>query len=135
MTPQQLLLAEAAEWIRKAKGDLRTAQVVLANQLDEAAVYHCQQTAEKALKAFLTLSQIAFRKTHNLKELGDACTVLDPTLKPIAEMADELTEYAWLFRYPGSPRIPGHQEALDARATAEQVYNEIAERLPAVVCP
>jgi HEPN domain len=35
----------------------------------DTAVYHCQQAAEKALKAFLTARDIAFEKTHNLVAL------------------------------------------------------------------
>lgn len=38
--------------------------------LMRGALFHCQQAADHALKAFLTLREVAFRKTHDLDELG-----------------------------------------------------------------
>jgi HEPN domain-containing protein len=43
-------------------------------------VFHCQQATEKALKALLTWHDRAFRKTHNLVELGEACVEIDAAL-------------------------------------------------------
>jgi len=44
-------------------------------------VFHCQQAAEKALKARLVRFDVPFRKTHNLEELGAACIALDASLQ------------------------------------------------------
>ncbi len=47
---------EVQQWLIKADHDLRSAQRLMASDRDDpildTAVYHCQQTAEKALKAF-----------------------------------------------------------------------------------
>ena len=43
------------------------------------SVFHSQQAAEKAIKGFLTFHQIAFRKTHNLTDLGSQCASGDPS--------------------------------------------------------
>ncbi len=47
---------EVRAWLKKADDDLRGAQVDLAAAppLIEDALFHCQQAAEKAMKAFLT---------------------------------------------------------------------------------
>ena len=49
------LVAEAQEWLTKAKLDLRGAEIDLIAKppLLEDAVFHCQQAVEKSLKAFL----------------------------------------------------------------------------------
>jgi HEPN domain-containing protein len=81
-------------------------------------VFLSQQAAEKSAKAFLTLHQIAFRKTHNLAELGSPCAAVDPTLEPVLREAEELTDYASAFRYPDAPYEPDAAEAAEALTIA-----------------
>jgi HEPN domain-containing protein len=80
MTPGKFLNEETRGWLLKAREDLLMAELALRNGFPETAVYHCQQAAEKSLKAFLTFHQEPFRKTHLLEELGEACRALDPDL-------------------------------------------------------
>ena len=94
------------------------------------AVYHCQQAAEKTLKAFLVFHQEPFRKTHNLKELGEACRSLDADLPPVVAESFLLTEYAWMFRYPGAPRDIEEGEAEAALRLAWSLYEALTGRLP-----
>ena len=54
-------------------------------------MFHCQQAAEKALKGFLTFHQRPFGKTHDLRELGKTCLIVEPTLAPLIERAVPLT--------------------------------------------
>jgi HEPN domain-containing protein len=64
-------VTETRKWFQKAISDYRgalTLSSITAPQLD-LAVYHCQQAAEKALKAILFWNDIPFRKTHDLEEL------------------------------------------------------------------
>ena len=96
---------ETAAWLFKASNDLASARILAQASQDENALYHCQQTAEKALKAFLTWHDTPFRKTHNLKELRDACVVLHPSLAAVTTQVDLLTDYAWKLRYPGDPYV------------------------------
>ncbi|MBM3746669.1 MAG: HEPN domain-containing protein [Acidobacteria bacterium] len=126
------LLAETRAWLSKAAADLRAAQAMreLDPPLLEAAVFHCQQAAEKALKGFLTWHQVSFRKTHNLEEVGEQCLRLDPSLKAEIDRAAPLTEYAWKFRYPGDPGAPTSEEADEAIACACQVHAAVLSRLP-----
>jgi len=135
MTLGPLLLDEIRQWLRKAAEDLRTAEVAIGAGLLAPAAFHCQQAAEKALKAFLVARGQEFRKTHNLEEIGSACAQLEPALRPVAEEAATLTEYAWLFRYPGAPRELGSEEAAQALAKARLAYEEIIRRVPAGAAP
>lgn len=65
-------VADTRGWLLKARGDLRGAEVDLAAAppLTEDAAFHCQQAAEKTLKAFLAWHDVPFRKTHDLAEIG-----------------------------------------------------------------
>jgi len=57
-------------WTFFADNDLLAAETLVDNaELSGETVFHCQQAVEKYLKAFLTKSNISFRKTHDLAEL------------------------------------------------------------------
>jgi HEPN domain-containing protein len=129
MTPNEWLLDETRKWIERAQGDMRAAEIC-AIELPAPALFHCQQAAEKYLKAYLTWNQKVFRKTRELRELAAACALIDPALKSTLAPAETLSKYAWKFRYPGAPYEPDAQEAEAGRALAEQVRMAIISRLP-----
>lgn len=131
------LIAETAEWLLKAANDLRAADLLQKADppLFDDVVFHCQQAAEKALKAFLTWHQQIFRKTHSLEEVGEQCLGIDPTLKDIVDRVVPLTEYAWKFRYPGQVGSPTVEEAAEAITAAREAYQAIQRRLPGEVQP
>jgi HEPN domain-containing protein len=126
------LLAEVREWLQRAMEDLREAEhdLVATPPLVRGAVFHCQQAAEKSLKAFLTWHNTPFRKTHLLEEVGEQCLGIDATLKAIIDRAVPLSQYAWRYRYPGEPTEPPREEAEAALAIAREVYDAILARLP-----
>jgi HEPN domain-containing protein len=124
-------ISDTKSWLARAADDLEAAERLLkAPALFGAAVFHCQQAAEKALKGFLAWHDTPFRKTHDLEESGEACIAIDATLRETIERAIPLTEYAWKFRYPGEPEEPTREEAEDALAAARDVYAAIAALLP-----
>jgi len=129
MTPNEWLLDGTRRWIERAQGDFRAAEICAA-ELPAPALFHCQQAAEKYLKAYLTWNQKVFRKTHELRELAAACALIDPALESILAPAETLSKYAWQFRYPGAPYEPDAQEAAAGRTLAEQVRAAIVSRLP-----
>ena len=95
-------IAETKSWLLKAARDLRAADHEWSANpphRDDIA-FHCQQAVEKSLKAFLTWHDIAFRKTHDLVELGRACVGVRADVSSLLQRAAPLTEYAWKFRYP-----------------------------------
>jgi len=131
------LVAETREWLDRAGRDLAAAAHDLTAQppfLHEVA-FHAQQAAEKAFKAFLTWHGRAFRKTHNLEELGQQCLAVEPELRAIVDRAVPLTDYAWKFRYPGEPEEPARDEAEGALAIARELFDAILARLPSEVRP
>jgi len=91
------------EWIKFSDRDLETAKYLHENmrpQPLEIICYLCQQTAEKALKAFLIYSGIKPEKTHDLEILTDKCVVIDDSFNEIFENCSRLNRYSSQPRYP-----------------------------------
>ena len=132
MLPEEAKTADVRAWLSKAETDIRSAEHAMKapSPILEDTVFHCQQTAEKSLKAFLTWHDAPFRKTHSIEELGRQCTGIDANLGSLIDQAVPLTEYAWRFRYPGEPVSPTQREAEDALQVAKSVYGAVVERLP-----
>ena len=131
------LVDETRAWFQKASNDLRAAEALHATSppLFGEAAFHCQQAAEKALKGLLTWNGRVFRKTHNLEEVGEECVSVDSSLREIVDRAVPLSEYAWRFRYPGTPYEPPAAEARDAIATARAIVEAVLSRLPPELRP
>ena len=87
-------------WLIKAQHDLAAARK-LSTEPDpylDVAVYHCQQTAEKAIKGFLVLHDQPFEKTHDVEVLITLALRYDARFSEWLEAAVRLTPYATEFR-------------------------------------
>jgi HEPN domain-containing protein len=132
-------IPEAKAWMTKAWRDLETAQRVATGQppFYDIAVYHCQQSAEKAVKAFLVHQAKAHEKTHDIEVLVDLACEADAKFSELADAADALTPYATRFRYPNAtfaiePQPAEYEEALQH---AKTIYEFVLSRLPADARP
>ena len=127
----------ARQWLRHSAEDLRAASHDLqaAPPLVGDALFHCQQAAEKAFKAFLAWHGHPFRLTHSIEEIGEQCLAIDSSLQSVVDAAAPLTAYAWQFRYPGEPEEPTPEEIEEAIAVARLVFEAIVERVPAEARP
>jgi HEPN domain-containing protein len=134
MTPDELPRREAAKWLRQAAKDRNAARVLLEPE-PSRSVFHSQQAAEKAVKAFLTFHQIPFRKTHDLADLGSQCATADSSLERILREVADLTDYASAFRYPDAPYEPDADEAATALAAATELCEEVRRRVEASLEP
>ena len=56
------------EWLHKADHDLGMAELAIDHKPEytDSICFHCQQAAEKYLKAYLIFLDVAFEKKHNL---------------------------------------------------------------------
>ena len=68
---EQVIWDFVEQWFKKAAQDIKTAEILLNTELEDyyTSAFHCQQSVEKYLKAYLVRHQIEFRKTHDLDEL------------------------------------------------------------------
>ena len=123
---------EVQQWLTKSERDLKVAWVLFKNEesLLDAVVYHCQQSAEKSLKAYLTYKNTTFRKTHDLDVLIDLCCQSEASFQELKDGADILTPYATEFRYPGDVIEPEISEAEEALAIASLVLDFVVKLLP-----
>jgi hypothetical protein len=62
-------------------------------------------------EGYLAWHDVPFPKTHDLALIGGLCVEHDRSLETICRTAEELTVFAWVFRYPGDPAEPTWQEA------------------------
>ena len=125
-------IQEIRQWLLKARHDLRSAERLLTCDppLLDTAVYHCQQTAEKALKAYLTLQDAPFQKVHVLSVLIEQCMEFDRSFEDIRDIVDVLTPYAIAFRYPGDVLEPDPADADEAFRLAGLVLDFVVKRMP-----
>ncbi len=65
--------------------------------------FHCQQAAEKLLKALLSQAGIGYPRTHNLRLLMDLLADSGQPLPTDLAELDILTPYGTLFRYEDLP--------------------------------
>ena len=126
-------------WLTKAASDLRSARLL--GSADDApldtAIYHCQQTAEKALKAFLVSKEISPEKTHDIRKLTLEAAVHEPRFNEVMDMAVALTPYAWEFRYPDdlAETYPTREEFDEALQHAQAIFDFVLNLLPAEARP
>ena len=96
----------------------------------DTAIYHCQQTAEKAIKGFLLYHDQRFEKTHDLRDLIARTLPIDPSFSFLNDEADLLTPYATAFRYPEEEIGPTKDQFDDAITAAERIYHFILTKHP-----
>jgi HEPN domain-containing protein len=61
------------DWIDKADHDLGSARLIFLHNSEyfDTIAFHCQQAAEKYLKAILLYYELEFQRSHNLAYLLD----------------------------------------------------------------
>src|SRR5206468_2657476 len=92
-SPAKLQLVQA--WMTKALHDLLAAEELSRRvELRDTAVYHCQQTAEKALKGFLVWVDIPPPRMHSLTELVLVCASTEGAFSSLDPAARTLSPYA-----------------------------------------
>jgi len=128
---------EIWQWLTKSQHDLGSAHRLMEGEEPylDTAVYHCQQAAEKAIKAYLTYGDIFFERTHNLIALLAFCMPSEPTFAQWRAEAEMLTPYATEFRYPGDILNPEMDEVKQALVAAESIVDFVIQLLPEEVRP
>ena len=121
------------EWLRYAQNDLVVAKHCIENlhpKQTEIAGYHCQQCAEKALKAFLIYKGKEPPKMHDLKVLCKMCQDVDASFAGVANQCAHLTPYGVTARYPDE-FSPDENMVKLAINEAQQVYDLAVSCCPA----
>ena len=120
---------QTAQWVLKAEDDIESARTLaaLAKPKRDAACFHCQQAAEKYLKALLQELGLVVPRTHELNKLLNLLLPHDGTLALLRRGLRSLTRYAVDFRYPGIRATTRRMRA--ALRHPEHVRTELRARL------
>jgi HEPN domain-containing protein len=120
---------QTAQWVMKAEEDIEAARTLAAlpKPKRDAARFHCQQAAEKYLKALLQELGLAVPRTHILNDLLNLLLPRDATLGALRRALKSLTPYAINFRYPGVRATTRRMQV--ALRQAERVRRELRARL------
>jgi HEPN domain-containing protein len=123
-----------AEWVSKAEDDYRAARNLLRGRplLRDQVGFHCQQTAEKYLKALWQEFGMTIDRTHDITLLLDRLIPTDKTLRSLRRGTRTLTRYAVEYRYPGL-KSTGSQ-LTRALQKATRIREEMRERLGLRTC-
>jgi HEPN domain-containing protein len=86
-------------WLAIAQEDLASAKHLNIVPF-MTALFHIQQCAEKALKAYLVFKKDSIMKTHDLVRLVDVCVEMDREFESLRIFAAILTPLETAGRYP-----------------------------------
>jgi len=131
MPPEDPSTALAWEWFEKAEHDaLAVEQLAPTGKISDVVAFHCQQAAEKALKAYLTWRNLPFRRVHDLEELVNLCAGLDRAFLTLLPAAEKLSPYAVELRYPTDLPALTTAEVDEACLLMHAVMSFVQDRLP-----
>lgn len=111
-------------WVAKAEEDAAVVRLLASENKMAFGLtigFHCQQAAEKFLKACLTRERIDFPKTHDFEALLNLCEQIDPRFLSLGETTARLQPFAVQGRYT----FRDAEETTIDRAIADM--NEVCE--------
>ena len=122
----------AAEWLSVAESDLAAANKLSSADFGDAVLYHCQQSAEKAVKAFLASQRQRNQKTHDIPRLLRQAESLSPGFATFIDDAAWVCDRAFRYRYPdrGELEFPDSDDEQRGLQLATDVLSFVKSRLP-----
>lgn len=109
------------QWIAKADEDLLVVHQLMNSEFPVcgAIAYHCQQSAEKFLKAYLAFNGREIPRTHNIEFLLSRCSEIDRNYSTIDP--GNLTDFGVEVRYPGDFLEPTMKEIEELIKIVEKI--------------
>jgi HEPN domain-containing protein len=96
----------------------------------EVVCYHCQQSAEKILKAYAIAQGEPLMKTHDLRIIVGQCLNHEQSFNSLSDACTALNDYATLTRYPANDDNTTEEEMnaslLDAAEILEFTKSKLA---------
>ena len=120
------------QWLEKARGDLESACKLASSPepILDTAFFHCQQAAEKAVKAYLVFRDHPLEKTHDVERLVSLAMPYEPRFAAWQTAAETLTPYATVFRYPRAGVEPNEEQYQEAEQAAVGLFDFVCSLLP-----
>lgn len=118
-------------WLKIARDDLSAAKALVKVELFSQATYHCQQSAEKSLKAYLVLKKQPTIKTHDLIKLVELCMKFDKSFATMLSAAENLNSFSTKFRYPTEYDVPDSADVMTGINYAKVVLTFVVAKVEA----
>ncbi|MFO7874372.1 MAG: HEPN domain-containing protein [Bacteroidales bacterium] len=117
------------QWLLKADEDLLVVNTLISHNFSAKAsiCFHCQQAAEKYLKAFLIAHDKDFPKTHSIEYLLAACSAIDKAFEQVDPV--NLSDFGVGVRYPGDLYLPTEDEVLTYKEIVLSIKELVDNRL------
>ncbi|MEW6751883.1 MAG: HEPN domain-containing protein [Candidatus Latescibacterota bacterium] len=122
---------ESERWLGFAREDLRMAELALQEDIYNQVCFHCQQCAEKAIKALLLLQGRTPPRTH---KLADLLALLAPNPFEASLEVLLLDRFYIPTRHPDAlpgvlpEGLPIREDALESLAAARLVFAAVLPR-------
>jgi HEPN domain-containing protein len=119
-------------WIQKAENDISSAHHLAKSMYPvptEIVCFHCQQAAEKYLKAFLVYNDQEPPKTHDLIELAKLCNSFNTDFSSIFPKCEYLLPFASRTRYPDA-NDPEDEDMKKALVYVQDIIEFVKSKLP-----
>ncbi len=122
--------AATRDWVQKAEHDFLAATDLARRTklpLHDMVCFHCQQAAEKYLKARLEEASIHFPKTHDLESILHLLTPVEPLWSALLPATKRLKPFGVLIRYPGNDatKTQAKQAIIDSRTIRAEVRHAL----------
>ena len=117
------------QWIGKAEEDYVVVQQLMSSEIPikGAIAYHCQQSAEKFLKAFIVFHRLEIPRTHNIEYLLEKCSNIDKSFSLVDP--GNLTDYGVEVKYPGDFLEPSMKELDSLISVVENLMELVVGKL------
>ncbi len=122
------------QWIAKAKNDLLNADNNLkAEEIPfDTVCFHCQQAAEKLLKAYLVANGKSYPISHDLVLILEEILPMNSSAEILRDDLALLMPYAVEIRYPDDWFMPTEEDAKEAREAVSRVLSWLQNVIPNV---
>ncbi len=101
----EILLKEAARWLRQAEYDLKVSEWNQQGGFHAPACFWAQQSAAKALRGFLFLQREDAMETRSVADLLDRAITYEESFKDFVGVSTSLDLYYKTSRFPDA--LPG----------------------------
>ena len=111
-------------WLRRPTTCLSADNNLKAEEVPfDVVCFHCQQAAEKLLKAFSVATGRPVPRTHDLLRLLEEVLPISPAAESLRDDLALLMPYAVEIRYPDEWFQPSAEDAREARQATEDVFS------------
>lgn len=126
---------EIRQWIIKADHDLGTAKVTYLHipEYLDTVTFHCQQSVEKYLKAYLIYLEIRFQFSHDLIYLLDLISQKDTDFKHFYDQLSELQSYAIEVRYPNETIYLTNDKVKDSISISKNIREFVMKKIGLII--